>query len=808
MTALSASAPMTTDTDNISSSSASSSFASSSAASSSSTLSCDYGRVKLIWKRLTYTVNNEEAKVILKDQSGQITGGTITALMGPSGAGKSTLLNCITNKISQGVSGDIWVQLPNYNMLQSSKAQQVSTTSLTDKSGDSYIIPIPANGTSPRPTSSKVRIAFVPQNDHLFNQFTIRESLLFASRLNNPCATYAEHVVKVNDVLQGLDLERCADLRITSLSGGQVKRTSIAVELISNPTIVILDEPTSGLDSDNSENVIRLLKGLTESGDPSTAPAIITTIHQPSYEVFNMFNMVYLLNKFGENLFFGKPCELVPYLKEFGFKEPTNVNPADYAIEISNGRFGTKSFEPMVERTKLAFHATLSTEESNHNLFNSPALLIPISELKSSTSTGYFFQFWMIFTRMIQAYLFKSPMTIVKAIMNILVAALVCAMWTDPIGVEDGCWSASLNYTNTSSDADALKNSLLNAATSESTREEYVGRITRITNNINFIFMSGLYSMLVYTVSTVLLIPLEIRTVTKEVSNRWYKVSAYFTAKTTCDLFLMLFTLIISVIYKYTFSYQIPVLWRFAMYFIITFTFSQVCESLGTLIGILFSWDQIVATIIACTTIFPVVIFSGFLVKIHSIPWYFKPITYFSHLKYAFEGLLLSVYGFGRCTGGEAVKDFIDDITSASRNPMSLISTIWSSLEISPRDTKRFSILLGLQENQLAPVINAISEYLGVETKLPNTTADSLIDSGLSTTDDIEPEDDIGDESSDIHSSTDSNASSYEPSYVLSYFGLKESGLLTSLAILILMVVVLRIAAYIALLHKTRRQRL
>lgn len=793
---------MTTDTDNISSSSASSSFASSSA--SSSTLSCDYGRVKLIWKRLTYTVNNEEAKVILKDQSGQIIGGTITALMGPSGAGKSTLLNCITNKISRGVSGDIWVQLP--NMLQSSKAQQVSTSSLTDKSNDSYIIPIPGNGSSPR--AGKVRIAFVPQNDHLFNQFTIRESLLFASRLNNPCSTYQEHVVKVNDVLQGLDLERCADLRITSLSGGQVKRTSIAVELISNPTIVILDEPTSGLDSDNSENVIRLLKGLTESSDPSTAPAIITTIHQPSYEVFNMFNMVYLLNKFGENLFFGKPCELVPYLKEFGFKEPTNVNPADYAIEISNGRFGTKSFEPMVERTKLTFDAHLSTEASNHNLYNSPEYLIPISELKSSTSTGYFFQFWMIFTRMIQAYLFKSPMTIVKAIMNILVAALVCAMWTDPIGVEDGCWSASLNYTNTSSDADALKNSLLNAATSESTREEYVGRITRITNNINFIFMSGLYSMLVYTVSTVLLIPLEIRTVTKEVSNRWYHVSSYFTAKTTCDLFLMLFTLIISVIYKYTFSYQIPVLWRFAMYFIITFTFSQVCESLGTLIGILFSWDQIVATIIACTTIFPVVIFSGFLVKIHSIPWYFKPITYFSHLKYAFEGLLLSVYGFGRCTGGEAVKDFIDDITSASRNPMSLISTIWSSLEISPRDTKRFSILLGLQENQLAPVINAISEYLGVEAKLPNATTDSSFDSGLTTTDDIESADDLGDESSDIHSSTDSNAASYEPSYVLSYFGLKESGLATSLAILVLMVVVLRIAAYIALLHKTRRQRL
>lgn len=755
------------------------------------------------------TSPSSDIKVILKTQSGHITGGTITALMGPSGAGKSTLLNCITNKITQGVAGDIWIRLPVASkLLKPTISRQSSTKSSQTKpyySGNSYIIPM----TDSSSDVYNIRIAFVPQNDHLFTQFTIRESLLFASRLNNSAYSYEDHVVKVNDVLRGLDLERCADLRISSLSGGQVKRTSIAVELISNPTIVILDEPTSGLDSDNSENVIRLLKGLTESTKSHDAPAIITTIHQPSYEVFNMFNMVYLLDKFGENIYFGSPEQLVPYLCSFGFKEPSNVNPADYAIEISNGRFGTKSFEPMIEATKLNFEQQLSIEASNGSLISPNCQLIPIGELKSTISTSYFFQFWLIFTRMLQAYLFKSPMTLVKAIMNVIVAALVCAMWTDPIGTEDGCWSASLNYTNTSSEADALKNSILSAATSETTREEYVGRITRITNNINFIFMSGLYLMLVYTVSTVLLIPLEIRTVTKEVSNRWYRVSSYFTAKTTCDLFLMLLTLTVSIVYKYTLSYQIPVLWRFSMYFIITFTFSQVCESLGTLIGIIFSWDQIVATIIACTTIFPVVIFSGFLVKINSIPWYFKPMTYCSHLKYAFEGMLLSIYGFSRCTGGEVVKDFIDDITATSRNPMSLISTIWSSLEISPRDTRRFAILLGLEENQLAPVITAISEYLGTDHKgAPSSdldTSDSATEDYLGVTD-AEPGTDEATNS--VYSSGPEHPSKYEPSYVLSYFGLHDNNLFVCIGVLILMIFVLRTASFIALIRKTKGQRL
>ena len=242
--------------------------------------------LQIIWRNLSYDVDVKSPvgclplikkvtgqKRILHRMSGEIAGGTITALMGPSGAGKSTLLNCISCKLTSGVDGEIFLRFP--------------PRSVPNKDEDS------------------LRIGFVPQTDHLFTQFTVQETVMFASKMMNPGFTTQEHREKISDVLKSLDLEARANLKLKKLSGGQLKRASIAIELISNPKILILDEPTSGLDSDNSEMVISMLKNLS-SIPGLEAPAIVATIHQPSVDVFNLFDNVYLLNRFGTNIYFGK----------------------------------------------------------------------------------------------------------------------------------------------------------------------------------------------------------------------------------------------------------------------------------------------------------------------------------------------------------------------------------------------------------------------------------------------------------------------------------------------------------------------
>ena len=107
------------------------------------------------------------------------------------------------------------------------------------------------------------------------------------------------------------------------LSGGEKKRTSIGYELITEPSLMILDEPTSGLDSHTSTKIIQLMR--TEAYRGAT---IVSTIHQPSSEIFMMFDMVIFLSD-GHTIYNGPPEQVASYFIQFGLKQLTHTNPAD-----------------------------------------------------------------------------------------------------------------------------------------------------------------------------------------------------------------------------------------------------------------------------------------------------------------------------------------------------------------------------------------------------------------------------------------------------------------------------------------------
>lgn len=205
--------------------------------------------------------------------------GQLLAIMGGSGAGKTTLLSLLNGTL---------------------KPQEGTIT---------------INGHSIDEPESKALIGFVPQDDLLVEELTVYENLLFTARLCFEGMSEAEMDKRVISTLSQLGLLPAKDLKVGSplqktISGGQRKRLNIALELIREPAVLFLDEPTSGLSSSDTEKVISLLKEQTYKGR-----LIITNIHQPSSDVYKLFDRLWLLDKGGYPVFDGNPIDAVTYFK-------------------------------------------------------------------------------------------------------------------------------------------------------------------------------------------------------------------------------------------------------------------------------------------------------------------------------------------------------------------------------------------------------------------------------------------------------------------------------------------------------------
>uniref|UniRef100_A0A182XDB9 ABC transporter domain-containing protein n=2 Tax=gambiae species complex TaxID=44542 RepID=A0A182XDB9_ANOQN len=229
-----------------------------------------------------------EKKTVLNGVSGRFQSGELTAIMGPSGAGKSSLLNILTGYTTHGVKGTL----------------AFGSSGSTNRKLCSYIL----------------------QEDYLQPLFTVHEIMLMACdlKVSSDSLNRSEKLRLVDKILDTLHLSYCKQTRCGSLSGGQRKRLSIALELIDNPPILFLDEPTTGLDSSSSLYTIKLLQGLAREGR-----TIVCTIHQPSATVYEMFDHVYVLAE-GHCVYQGSALNTVPYLRSVGLHCPAYHNAADY----------------------------------------------------------------------------------------------------------------------------------------------------------------------------------------------------------------------------------------------------------------------------------------------------------------------------------------------------------------------------------------------------------------------------------------------------------------------------------------------
>lgn len=183
--------------------------------------------------------------------------------------------------------------------------------------------------------NSNPRYAYVMQQDVLLATLTVRETLMYSAELRLPeNFTQQERTKIVEEVILQLGLKDCADTRIgdnehKGCSGGEKRRVSIGVQLLSNPSVLFLDEPTTGLDATSAYQVVRTLKNLARKGR-----TVITTIHQPRSEIWGLFDRITLLTK-GKPVYSGKRDHVLSYFASLGYPFPDHVNPADFLMDLS-----------------------------------------------------------------------------------------------------------------------------------------------------------------------------------------------------------------------------------------------------------------------------------------------------------------------------------------------------------------------------------------------------------------------------------------------------------------------------------------
>ncbi|MGB1031903.1 MAG: ATP-binding cassette domain-containing protein, partial [Flavobacteriales bacterium] len=240
----------------------------------------DHSKIEFRAENISYYFkrNNKQAlhQLNINEESG-----TLVGIMGASGSGKSTLLNVLNGNYK-----------PTYGQ-------------------------VTINGVDIHSQSDQIEgvIGYVAQDDLLIEELTVYQNLFFNAKLCFADKNEEEVGDLVINTLQQLGLFEAKDLKVGSpmektISGGQRKRLNIALELIREPAVLFVDEPTSGLSSRDSENIMDLLKELTLKGK-----LIFVVIHQPSSDIFKMFDKLFLLDYGGFPIYYGNPVESIIYFK-------------------------------------------------------------------------------------------------------------------------------------------------------------------------------------------------------------------------------------------------------------------------------------------------------------------------------------------------------------------------------------------------------------------------------------------------------------------------------------------------------------
>ncbi|XP_019869603.1 ATP-binding cassette sub-family G member 4 [Aethina tumida] len=562
--------------------------------------------VDIQFNDLSYSVSEGRKrgyKTILKCVNGKFKSGELTGIMGPSGAGKSTLMNILAGYKTSNLSGSVLI-----------------------------------NGKERSLRRFRKMSCYIMQDDCLSPHLTVKEAMTVSANLKlGKGITRSEKKVVIDEILDTLGLQDAVDTNSSSLSGGQRKRLSIALELVNNPPVMFFDEPTSGLDSSSCFQCISLLKSLARGGR-----TIICTIHQPSARLFEMFDHLYMLAD-GQCIYKGSVIGLVPFLSSMSLHCPSYHNPADYVIEVACGEHGDwvqklvvavnagrcNSFvndkkEPKMIANDISKEtSTVKTDEPITNSISKPysgtpavtpatcttSLLESSENLTAADKNGFpttgFQQFWILLKRSTNIIVRDKTLTRMRLLAHFIIGVLI------------GCI-----YYNIGDDA------------------------AKVMSNAGCLFFSVMFMMFTAMMPTILTFPLEMSVFVREHLNYWYSLKAYYFAKTLADIPFQIVLTTCYIVGVYFITSQPLDGKRFGMFLCAAVLTALVSQSFGLLVGAGFNIEG--GVFLGPISTIPMVLFSGFFANLDDIPYYISWLPYMSYLKYGFEASMIAIYGLDR----------------------------------------------------------------------------------------------------------------------------------------------------------------
>ncbi|KAL8653372.1 MAG: hypothetical protein Q9226_003875 [Calogaya cf. arnoldii] len=346
-----------------------------------------------------------EKKSILKPINTAFGPGLLNVILGPSGSGKTSLLNRMADRLHDSLS------------------------TIYERKGD-----LKFNNAVPSSEVIRSICSYVCQDDDaLFPCLTVRENLQFAAALRLPGhLSTVQKRQRAESVLLKMGLRDCADNLVgdnlvKGISGGEKRRVSIAIQILTDPQILLLDEPTSGLDAFTASSIMTVLRGLAEEGR-----TLILTIHQARSDLFSHFGNILLLARGGSPVFAGKGVDMLPYFDSLGFHCPTATNPADFALDLITVNLQQASKETATrERVRsliLNYDTTSTPVVLTSSQIDTPAELGSLAR----SSTAFTTAFPILINRSFLNFR-RSPPALIARTTQVLGFAIILTLFFAPL---------------------------------------------------------------------------------------------------------------------------------------------------------------------------------------------------------------------------------------------------------------------------------------------------------------------------------------------------------------------------------------
>jgi ABC-type multidrug transport system ATPase subunit/ABC-type multidrug transport system permease subunit len=459
------------------------------------------------------------------------------------------------------------------------------------------------------------RIAkFVPERADLMGTLTVRETFAFSAELSLPTTMSAKaKMARVEDIVQKLGLEICIDTKIGTvfqkgISGGQLRRVSMGIELLTMPQLLIADTPTLGLDSASAKAIVLLLKQFAAEGNRN----IVFSIDSPSSEVFEIFDRVLLLAPGGRQAYFGPASSIVGYFSSVGLQCPPFFNPAEFIVfKTSEKLDGAEEVGEEDEHVRPTDIDTLCKQWKRSP--EQTALLATIERVRAQPSKellvrkggeegagvnlpGFGKQFYEVCKRMTMDNIRNPGVFWIRLVMYMMISVMIASVYR---GIGSG-------------------------------QKEVVDRVGMLFYIAAFmIFMSIIAAPNMITDRLVM---------TRERLNRWYSVEIYCIAQVLCGLpGIFLIAVMSTCIVHPTVGLNTgPDGDRFALFMMSLFASLVAAEALVFLMSVIFPFYLLaMASVAGLSGLFMLV--NGFFLLPANIPTFWKGFHYVGFHTYAFQ---------------------------------------------------------------------------------------------------------------------------------------------------------------------------